>query len=68
MAFVKSQSNKFKPRSVKLKNKLNNDIIEGILVNEEEIEGNKYFVIKFLNGAVNKFNKEAFSLVGSSLR
>ena len=65
---MKSQFNKFKPRSVKLKNKLNNDVIEGILINEDEIDGNKYFVVRFINGSVNKFNKEAFSLIGSSLR
>lgn len=68
MAFVKSQFNHFKPRTVKLKNKLNGETVEGLLVNEEDIDGRKYFVVKFLNGSVNKFNKEAFSLVGNSLR
>ena len=58
----------FKPRSVKIKNKLNGDVIEGTLVNEENIDGKNYFVLRFLNGAVNKFNKEAYSIVGSSLR
>lgn len=59
---------KFKPRSVRIKNKLNGDVIEGILVNEENIDGKNYFVLRFLNGAVNKFNKEAYSVVGNSLR
>lgn len=59
---------KFKPRSVRIKNKLNGDVIEGILVNEENIDGKNYFVLRFLNGAVNKFNKEAYSVVGSSQR
>lgn len=68
MAFVKLQYNNFKPRTVKLKNKLNGDTVEGLLVNEEDIDGRKYFVVKFLNGSVNKFNKEAFSLIGNSLR
>ena len=58
----------FKPRSVKIKNKLNGDVIEGILVNEENIDGKNYFVLRFLNGAVNKFNKEAYSVVENSLR
>ena len=58
----------FKPRSVKIKNKLNGDVIEGTLVNEENIDGKNYFVLRFLNGAVNKFNKEAYSIVGNSLR
>ena len=58
----------FKPRSVKIKNKLNGDVIEGTLVNEENIDGKNYFVLRFLNGAVNKFNKEAYSIVGNALR
>lgn len=58
----------YKPRSVKIKNKLNGDVIEGTLVNEENIDGKNYFVLRFLNGAVNKFNKEAYSIVGNSLR
>jgi hypothetical protein len=67
MAGTKYAFNKFKPRSIKLKNRLNGDVIEGILVNEEDIDGKKYFVVRFLNGAVNKFNKEAFTSVGSSM-
>lgn len=68
MAFVKSQSNSYKPRSVTLKNKFNNDLVEGLLINEEDIDGNKYYVVRFLNGSVNKFNTEAFSITRSSSR
>ena len=67
MAGQKYALNKFKPRAIKLRNRLNGDVIEGILINEENIDGKNYFVVKFLNGAVNKFNKEAFASVGSSL-
>jgi len=68
MVLHKHRVNKFKPRPVKIKNKLNGDVVEGILINEEEIEGRNYFVIKFLNGTVNKFNKEAFTLLSSTIR
>lgn len=68
MAGQKYESNRFKPRAIKLKNRLNNDIIEGVLINEENIDGKNYFVVRFLNGAVNKFNKEAFIVSGSSMR
>ena len=60
--------NSFKPRAVRIKNRLNNDIIEGVLVKEEFIDGKGYFVIRFLNGAVNKFSKEAFTVMGNSQR
>ena len=68
MAGQKYVSEKYRPRFVKLKNKLNGETIEGVLVNEEDIDGGKYFVLRFLIGNVNKFNKEAFSLVGNTLR
>lgn len=69
MVGAKFQSKpRFNVRSVRLKNKLNGDLIQGTLVNEEDIDGNKYFVIRFDNGNINKFNKEAFTLVGSSSR
>ena len=67
MVFTRSRFNSFKPKHIKLKNKLNNDIIEGILINEDSIDGQAYFVIKFLNGTVNKFNKEAFTVVKSTI-
>lgn len=65
MAFNRSQSKRFKSYPIKIKNRLNGDVVEGVLVNEEEIEGKKYLVIKFLNGSVNKFSKEAFTVVSS---
>lgn len=68
MAGQKYAPNSFKPKAVRLKNRLNNDIIEGILVKEDYIDGKGYFVIKFLNGAVNKFSKEAYTVMGNSLR
>lgn len=65
MAFNRSQFKRFKSYPIKIKNRLNGDVVEGILINEEEIEGRKYFVIKFLNGSVNKFSKEAFTVLSS---
>ena len=58
---------KFKPRAIRLRNRLNGDVIEGVLINEENIDGKNYYVIKFLNGSVNKFNKEAFYVAGTSM-
>lgn len=65
MAFNKSVHNSFKPRSIRIKNRVSGDVIEGVLVNEENIDGKNFFVIRFINGSTNKFNKEAFTVLSS---
>lgn len=65
MAFNKFARNAFKPRSIKIKNRVSGDVLEGTLVNEENIDGKNFFVIRFLNGSINKFNKEAFTVLSS---
>lgn len=49
--------------NVKIKNRLNGDIIFGDLINEEEIEGKGFFVLRKDRGHVIKLSKEAYSLV-----
>lgn len=54
--------NVYKPKSnVKLRNKFNNEIVAGDVVNEEEIEGKLFWVIK-QNARVMKLAKEAYVL------
>lgn len=65
MAFNKFVRNTFKPRTIRIKNRISGEVIEGLLVNEESIDGANFFVIKFLNGSTNKFNKEAFTTLSS---
>ena len=65
MAFNRSAHNTFKPRSIRIKNRVSGDVLEGTLVNEENIDGKNFFVIRFINGSVNKFNKEAFTVLSS---
>lgn len=65
MAFNRSAHNNFKPRSIRIKNRVSGDVLEGVLVNEENIDGKNFFVIRFINGAVNKFNKEAYTVLSS---
>jgi hypothetical protein len=47
---------------VKLKNRLNGEFVQGDLINEEEIEGKSYFVLRNSRGSIVKLTKEAFSL------
>lgn len=49
--------------NVKIKNRLNGDIVFGDLINEEEIEGKGFFVLRKDRGHVIKLSKEAYSLV-----
>ena len=65
MAFNRSAHNNFKSRSIRIKNRVSGDVLEGTLVNEENIDGKNFFVIRFINGAVNKFNKEAYTVLSS---
>lgn len=54
--------NVYKPRvNVKLKNKFNNEIVTGDIVNEEDIEGKTFWVIK-QNARLMKLAKEAYVL------
>lgn len=46
--------------SVKFKNKFNGEIIIGDLINEEEIEGKGFFVIRNNKGSVVKLTREAY--------
>lgn len=48
--------------NVKFKNKLNSEIVTGDLVNEEEIEGRMYYVVKTEKGNYIKLTKEAYTL------
>lgn len=54
-------SYKIKPNS-KLKNSLSNEIIIVDIINEEEIDGKKFWVVH-RNGRTLKLSKDAFSLV-----
>lgn len=55
--------NQYKPKlSVKLKNKLNGQLIVGDIINEEEIDGKPFWVVK-TNGRVLKLAKDAYSVM-----
>jgi len=49
-------------RGLKFKNRLNGELILGDLINEEDIDGKSYFVIRNEKGNVIKLTKEAYSL------
>jgi hypothetical protein len=49
-------------RGIKFKNRLNGESITGDLINEEDIEGKSYFVIRNDKGSVVKLTKEAYSI------
>lgn len=58
---MKSQRKKYPVRhDVKLKNRYNGDIIAGDLINEEEIEGKLFFVLRNHRGSVVKLTREAY--------
>ena len=48
--------------NIKFKNKLSSEILIGDLINEEEIEGKGYFVVRNNKGNVIKLTKEAYSI------
>lgn len=50
-------------RGMKFKNRLNSELINGDLINEEDIDGKSYFVIRNEKGNVVKLTKEAYSLL-----
>lgn len=62
---MRLKSNRVKYRKIlnaKLKNRLNNEVIVGDVINEEEIEGTRYFVVRTVKGNVVKLTKDAYSL------
>ena len=59
----KSQYNKFKVKKfIRLKNKYNGEIIEGDLIDEEEIEGKKFLVVINSRGSIIKLTSEAYTV------
>lgn len=61
---MKNQKQKFNIRqNVKFKNKLNSEVVIGDLINEEEIEGRNYFVIRNPKGGIVKLTKEAYAIL-----
>ena len=62
---MRLKSNRVKYRKIlnaKLKNRLNNEVIVGDVINEEEIDGTRYFVVRTVKGNVVKLTKDAYSL------
>lgn len=57
---MRKNTYKLKP-NVKLRNKFNNEVVAGDVVNEEEIEGKLFWVIK-QNARMLKLAKEAYVL------
>lgn len=54
--------NVYKPKvNVKLKNKFNNEVVIGDIINEEDIEGKSFWVLK-QNARFMKLAKEAYVL------
>jgi len=59
-----NQRTKFQTRyNLKFRNKINNEITLGDLVNEEYIDGKTYFVIRNERGTFIKLSKEAYNIV-----
>jgi hypothetical protein len=47
---------------VRIKNRFNNEVFTGDIINEEDIEGTKYFIFRTTKGNVIKLSKDAHSL------
>ena len=59
-----NQRTRFQTRyNLKFRNKINNEITLGDLVNEEYIDGKTYFVIRNERGTFIKLSKEAYNIV-----
>lgn len=55
------QNKKYNVRKdVKLKNRYNGDIISGDIINEEDIDGKSFFVLRNQRGSVIKLTREAY--------
>lgn len=48
--------------NVNFKNRLNGEVVNGDLINEEEIEGKLFYVVRNRRGTVIKLTREAFTL------
>lgn len=48
-------------KNATLKNRLNNELFTGDIINEESIEGKMFFVVR-KEGRIFKFNKDSFSV------
>lgn len=60
--------NKFVPKlNVTFVNRFNNEVVIGDIINEDEIEGKKFFVVKAAQSArVLKLAKDAYTIKKSS--
>lgn len=55
------KQNQYVPKqNITLYNRLNNEVITGDLINEDEIEGQKFYVVR-VNNRVLKLHKEAYT-------
>ena len=59
MKFNKRPKYNVRP-GVRFKNKLNGELVMGDLINEEEIEGRLFYVIRNSRGNVIKLTREAY--------
>lgn len=50
----------FVKRDVRLKNRYNGDVVLGDIINEEEIEGKSFYVLRNQKGSVVKLTREAY--------
>lgn len=58
---MKPQRKKYSIKhDVKLKNRYNGDIVLGDIINEEEIEGKAFYVLRNQKGSVVKLTREAY--------
>lgn len=58
---MKRQPEKYKPRSVVLKNPLTNEQFACTIIDEESIEGVPFLIVE-LNGRRSKLNKNAYTI------
>lgn len=62
--YNKSNTYRFQPKiNVKFRNKINNEIIYGDLINEEFIDGKPYYVLRSARGVI-KLAKDAYTVNG----
>lgn len=52
-------------KNVTLKNRLNNELFSGDIINEENIDGKNFYVLK-TNGRFFKFNKDSYTITFKS--
>ena len=62
MKYNKNNSYRYQPKiNVRLRNRINNEIVVGDLINEEFIDGKAYYVMRVARGVI-KLAKEAFTV------